>query len=100
MSASSRSLACPTTTPLREETLIESILSWRPAGMLVAGLEHTDRARATLKGLSVRMVELLDIDGEGVDPAVGSSHRVAGRKSAEHLLARGYWSIGYVGRGT
>jgi len=83
--------------PVREEVLIESILSWRPAGILVAGLEHTDRARAMLKGCGVRVVELLDIDGEGIDFVVGNSHRLAGRKSAEHLLSRNYRRIGYVG---
>ena len=83
--------------PAREEALIESILSWRPAGILVAGLEHTDRARAMLKGCGVRVVELLDIDGEGIDIVVGSSQRLAGRKSAEHLMARNYRRIGYVG---
>ena len=83
--------------PYREEQLIESILSWRPAGLLVAGLEHTDRARAMLKGCGVRVVELLDTDGEGIDIVVGSSQRLAGRKSAEHLLARNYRRIGYVG---
>jgi LacI family gluconate utilization system Gnt-I transcriptional repressor len=83
--------------PYREEQLIESILSWRPAGLLVAGLEHTERARAMMKGCGVRVVELLDIDGDGIDIVVGSSHRMAGRKSAEHLLARNYRRIGYVG---
>ena len=83
--------------PVREEALIESILSWRPAGILVAGLEHTERARAMLMGCGVRVVELLDIDGEGIDIVVGSSQRMAGRKSAEHLLARQYRRIGYVG---
>jgi LacI family gluconate utilization system Gnt-I transcriptional repressor len=86
--------------PLREEALIESILSWRPYGILVAGLEHTDRAKAMLKGCGIRVVEMLDIDGEGVDMVVGSSHRMAGRKSAEHLLGRGYRRIGYVGHDT
>jgi len=83
--------------PVREEALIESILSWRPAGIMIAGLEHTNRARAMLKSCGVRVVELLDIDGEGVDIVVGSSHRLAGRKSADHLLACGYRRIGYVG---
>src|SRR6267154_3312698 len=50
-----------------------------------------------LKGCGVRVVELLDIDGEGIDIVVGSSHRGAGRKSAQHLLARNYRRIGYVG---
>src|ERR1700761_7984408 len=83
--------------PIREEALIESILSWRPSGLIVAGLEHTDRARGMLQGCGVRVVELLDIDGEGVDMVVGSSHRNAGRASADHLISRGYRRIGYVG---
>jgi LacI family transcriptional regulator, gluconate utilization system Gnt-I transcriptional repressor len=83
--------------PAREEALIESILSWRPSGLLVAGLEHTERAKAMMRGCGVRVVELLDIDGDGIDIVVGSSHRMAGRKSAEHLLARNYRRIGYVG---
>jgi len=83
--------------PEREEMLIESILSWRPSGILVAGLEHTERARGMLKGCGVRVVELLDVDGEGVDMVIGSSHRKAGRVSAEYLLGRGYRRIGYVG---
>jgi LacI family gluconate utilization system Gnt-I transcriptional repressor len=83
--------------PAREEMLIESILSWRPSGLLVAGLEHTERARGMLKGCGVRVVELIDIDGEGIDIVVGSSHHKAGRASAEYLLGRGYRRIGYVG---
>lgn len=83
--------------PDREEALIESILSWRPSGLLVAGLEHTERARAMMKGCGVRVVELIDIDGDGIDIVVGSSQRQAGHKSAEHLLTRGYRRIGYVG---
>lgn len=86
--------------PAREETLIESILSWRPSGLLVAGLEHTERAKAMMRGCGIRVVELLDTDGEGIDMVVGSSHRMAGRKSAEHLLARNYRRIGYVGHDT
>lgn len=83
--------------PAREEMLIESILSWRPSGLLVAGLEHTERARGMLKGCGVRVVEMIDIDGEGIDIVVGSSHREAGRASARYLLGRGYRRIGYVG---
>jgi LacI family gluconate utilization system Gnt-I transcriptional repressor len=81
----------------REEMLIESILSWRPSGLMVAGLEHTDRARHMMKGSGVRVLELLDVDGEGIDMVVGSSQRGAGRTSAEYLLGRGYRRIGYVG---
>jgi LacI family gluconate utilization system Gnt-I transcriptional repressor len=82
---------------LQEESLIESILSWRPRGILLAGLEHTDRVRSILKNSKVRVVELLDIDGSPIHAAVGFSHREAGRKSAEHLVEKNYRRIGYVG---
>lgn len=81
----------------REEQLIESILSWRPAGILIAGLEHTDRSRAMLKDSGVRVVEVGDIDGQGIDIVVGFSMRAAGRAAAQYLLRRKYRRIGYVG---
>lgn len=80
----------------REEQLIESILSWRPAGIIVTGLEHTDRARAMLKGSGVRVVELGDIDGQGIDIVVGFSNRGAGYAAGQYLSKR-FRRIGYVG---
>jgi LacI family gluconate utilization system Gnt-I transcriptional repressor len=78
----------------REEQLIESILSWRPAGILIAGLEHTDRGRAMLKDSGVRVVEVGDTDGQGIDIVVGFSNRGAGQAAAEYLLRRKYRRIG------
>jgi LacI family gluconate utilization system Gnt-I transcriptional repressor len=87
--------------PAREETLIESLLSWRPHGLLIAGVEHTDRARAMLRGAGIRVAELLDVDldpgATPIDIVVGYSNRAAGRASARHLIERGYRRIGYVG---
>ena len=77
--------------------MIESLLSWRPAGIMVAGLEHTEVAAARLQRSRGRVAELLDIDGEGIDIVVGYSNREAGRTSARHLVSRGYRRIGYVG---
>jgi len=81
----------------REESVIESLLSWRPAGIMVAGLEHTERAAARLRNARGRVAELLDVDGEGIDIVVGYSNRAAGRTSAQYLVSRGYRRIGYVG---
>ena len=83
--------------PQREEAMVASMLAWRPAGLIVAGLEHSDRTMAMLRGAGVRVAELLDIDGEGIDIVVGFSNLAAGRASAELFLARGYRRIGYVG---
>lgn len=81
----------------REELLVAAMLAWRPAGLLVAGLDHTARTRAMLRGAGVRVAELLDIDGEGIDIVVGYSNREAGRASATLFVERGYRRIGYVG---
>jgi LacI family gluconate utilization system Gnt-I transcriptional repressor len=81
----------------REESLIRAMLAWRPAGLLIAGLEHTERATAMLKGAGIRVVEMMDLDGEGIDAVVGFSNAAVGRASAVHLIKRGYRRIGYVG---
>ncbi len=80
----------------REESLVASLLAWRPAGLLTAGLEHSERASAMLRRSGIRVAELLDTDGEGIDIVIGFSNRDAGRAAARHLLARGYRRIGYV----
>ncbi len=81
----------------REENLVASLLAWRPAGLLIAGLEHSEHALTMLKGAGIRIVELGDIDGEGIDIVVGLSNYQAGRASAKHLLSRNYRRIGYIG---
>jgi LacI family gluconate utilization system Gnt-I transcriptional repressor len=83
--------------PEREETVIYEMLSWRPSGMIVAGLEHTDASRAMLAQAGIPIVEIMDIDGDAVDSAVGISHRRAGRQMAEAIIAAGYRRIAFCG---
>jgi LacI family gluconate utilization system Gnt-I transcriptional repressor len=81
----------------REGTLIAAMLSWRPAALILAGLEHTDFSNTMLRASGVRIAEILDTDGLAFDLAVGFSNHAAGVTSARYLLARGYRKIGYVG---
>lgn len=81
----------------QEQKVIESIMAWRPAAFLVTGLEHSERTRMLLRNSGVRVAELLDTDGEGIDIVVGFSQRDAGKACARHLVERGYRRIGYVG---
>ena len=83
--------------PVREEAVLYEMLSWRPSGVIVAGLEHTAPARAMLRAAGIPVVEIMDTDGEPVDCAVGISHRRAGRRMAEEIAARGYRRIGFLG---
>jgi LacI family gluconate utilization system Gnt-I transcriptional repressor len=83
--------------PRREEALIASLLAWRPAGLILVGLDHTEGAKARLRASGTRLVEAYDTDGVGLDRIVGFSNRNAGAMAARHLVTRGYTRIGYVG---
>ena len=83
--------------PAREEAVLYEMLSWRPSGVILAGLEHTAPARAMLAQAGIPIVEIMDIDGQPVDSAVGISHRRAGRQMAEAIVASGYKNIAFMG---
>ncbi|MBD3801797.1 MAG: LacI family DNA-binding transcriptional regulator [Thioclava sp.] len=83
--------------PEKEEQVLYEMLSWRPSGVIIAGLEHTPAARAMLENAGIPVVEIMDVDGEGVDSVVGISHRRAGLHMAEAIIAAGYRRIGFLG---
>ena len=81
----------------KEEKVLFEMLSWRPSGVIIAGLEHSDASRAMLSQAGIPVVEIMDTDGEAIDTAVGISHRRAGRMMAEEILKAGYKRIGFMG---
>ncbi|MBW0159277.1 LacI family DNA-binding transcriptional regulator [Sedimentimonas flavescens] len=83
--------------PEKEESVLYEMLSWRPSGLIIAGIEHTPAARAMLENAGAPVVEIMDVDGRGVDSVVGISHRRAGLHMAEAILAAGYRRIGFLG---
>lgn len=83
--------------PEKEEKVLLEMLSWRPSGVIIAGLEHSDVSRAMLSRAGVPVVEIMDTDGDPIDACVGISHRRAGREMAEAILAAGYRNIGFLG---
>jgi LacI family gluconate utilization system Gnt-I transcriptional repressor len=83
--------------PEKEERVLYEMLSWRPSGVIVAGLEHTEASVAMLKASGIPVVEIMDTDGTPIDCAVGISHRRAGREMARAILKQGYQRIGFMG---
>ena len=83
--------------PEREEKVLYEMLSWRPSGVIIAGLEHSENTRNMLEASGIPIVEIMDIDGEAVDAMVGISHRRAGRKMGQAIAMRGYKKIGFLG---
>ena len=85
--------------PEKEEKVLFEMLSWRPSGVIIAGLEHSDAARAMLRAAGIPVVEIMDTDGTPIDAMVGISHRRAGREMGRAILAAGYRKIGFLGTG-
>ena len=83
--------------PSREDAVLYDMLSWRPSGVILAGLEHSRAARAMLDYAGLPVVEIMDVDGTPIDTAVGISHRRAGAEMADEILAAGYRRIGFIG---
>ncbi|SIS56665.1 LacI family DNA-binding transcriptional regulator [Phaeovulum vinaykumarii] len=83
--------------PEREEAVLYEMLSWRPTGVILAGLEHSDAARAMLANAGAPVVEIMDVDGAGIDSVVGISHRRAGLEMARAIVEAGYRRVGFMG---
>ena len=83
--------------PEEEEKVLYQMLSWRPSGVIIAGLEHTDASSKMLHAAGIPIVEIMDTDGSPVDCAVGISHRRAGRQMAQKIISAGYRKIGFLG---
>lgn len=83
--------------PEKEERVLYEMLSWRPSGVIIAGLEHSDASIAMLRAAGIPVVEIMDADGVPVDAMVGISHRRAGREMATAILKAGYEHIGFMG---
>ena len=81
----------------KEERVLYEMLSWRPSGVIIAGLEHSETATTMLQNAGIPVVEIMDADGNPVDSMVGISHRQAGLDMAKAILKQGYSRIGFMG---
>ncbi|WP_162783774.1 LacI family DNA-binding transcriptional regulator [Devosia naphthalenivorans] len=80
-----------------EEHLVRSILAWKPAAMILTGLQHSRETVRLVERAGIRVIEIMDVGGRPIDVAIGLSHYAAGMATAKHLLARGYRRFGFVG---
>ena len=80
-----------------EEEVCRRVLGWRPDGVIVSGIDHTEGARRLLAGSGVPVVEALELGPEPIDINVGISHYEAGRAAGSHLVGTGRRRLGFVG---
>ena len=46
--------------PEKEEKVLFEMLSWRPSGVIIAGLEHSEAARAMMRQADIPVVEIME----------------------------------------
>lgn len=83
-----------------EERLVGQLLRRRPEAIVVTGGTHTPRCRKLLQAAGVPVVETWDLPAEPIGHVVGFSNAAAARLMVEHLTARGYRKIGFIGGDT
>ena len=81
----------------RELQVVRDMLAWSPMGVILAGTDQADHTRSLLERQAIPVVQMMDIDNDPIQVAVGMSHRRAAREVATRLVARGYRRFGYIG---
>lgn len=81
----------------KEYDILRNMLSWRPAGLIVTGLDQPETTRQLLLQADLPIVQIMDLDGDAIDGCVGLSHVEAGAAMAKALVGSGRRRFGYVG---
>jgi LacI family transcriptional regulator, gluconate utilization system Gnt-I transcriptional repressor len=84
-------------TTAKEEELLEVFAAQRPAGLIVAGTDQSERARKLLASLPCPLVQIMDLGADPVDMLIGFSHRDAAQAATQHLIDKRYRRIGFLG---
>ena len=79
-----------------EEELVATVLSRRPDGIYLTGVNHSKRCRNLLLSANIPIVETWDLTMNPLDTVVGFSHEQVGFSVAEFLIQKGYKRIGLV----
>ncbi len=81
----------------REEAWVERMIDWRPAGVILSGVDHSQRVRGQLRGAMIPTLEIWDQQDDPIDICVGVNHETAGAMIGAHLLGLGYRRPAFVG---
>lgn len=80
-----------------EENWIRTVLSWRPAGLILTGRSHSPGAFEMLRNAGLPIIEIWDLNSSPLDMSVGVAHYDCGFEMGRYLMGLGYRSLGYVG---
>ncbi|WP_306119071.1 MULTISPECIES: LacI family DNA-binding transcriptional regulator [unclassified Roseitalea] len=80
----------------QREAVLPELIGWKPAAIVIFGIQLTETARQSLLDRHTPVVELLNYRADSPDTCVGYDQAEATEILTDHLLDRGYRRIGYV----
>ena len=80
----------------RETQLVSALLSRRPDGIVLTGINHAPETRKLLISSGLPVVETWDLTPTPIDMLVGFSHEKIGETIGRHLIGKGYRRFGLV----
>ena len=83
--------------PETEEAWLATILSWRPAGVILSGRKHTRTVLDMLREQAVPVVEIWNLNTSPIDISVGFNHYDCGHEMGRYMVSKGCRYIAYVG---
>lgn len=83
-----------------EEAWVERMISWRPAGLILTGVDHTTKTRRLIKAAGIPTLEIWDYSQKPIDMCVGIDHYKAGHLIGNHIAQLGYKNPAYIGVNT
>ena len=81
----------------KERELVHSMITWRPAGLIIANSYHHKDVDRLLRQADIPVVEAMELATNPIDMCVGLNQRQAGARMAAYLFDRGYRRFGYLG---
>ncbi|MGL4440580.1 MAG: LacI family DNA-binding transcriptional regulator [Bosea sp. (in: a-proteobacteria)] len=81
----------------REALWVERMIDWKPAGVILSGVDHTPEVREELRAAGIPTLEIWDQCADPIDICVGIDHVAAGRLLGHQLVACGYRKPAFVG---
>jgi LacI family gluconate utilization system Gnt-I transcriptional repressor len=80
----------------REQALAQAVIGWRPAALVLTGMDHTAVTRRLLAQADFPVIELADTADPPIDMAVGFDNAEAMAELTRTVWHLGYRSIDYI----
>ena len=81
----------------KEQAFVESMMSWRPAAIMLSNTVHTERTTNILRHAAIPVVEMMSLSPDPIDINIGIDQRRAARELAEYVISRGHRRFAFLG---